>query len=588
MGIGTNIPGERLELAGDFLLSSGAHRTIYVGSEIGAGFNLTIQAGSGGTPGPGGSLFLAGGSSGDGGGQVFIFGGTGGAGPVGDVILAHTGTAARGNVGIGTNSPGAELDVRGVTNTSLSLGNPAVSGVGVFLDFNLNATSSASTIREIAGGTTRAQIILGNQFNDSFWDYPSGGSLNIRTGVGGTTAVRITSAALELSGGELRLNDSDNSSKIRCGAANTSTSGHCLISARDGDNMFRFFTDTATAQFNTNEGGGWSSAAFDYAEKFPYKDETIIQKGDLVSAIFESGQIEVLDRSSVPYDHRLTGIVSTQPGFIGGVPWLEGDSPESIAPNLDKAVSLVGRVPTKVSTLNGPIEVGDRVTTSNLSGVGMKTTKAGVVAGHALQEFNPDPATCKPANSLQEISWVDFPPGTDHVKYTEECFKLFDGTLVGKIIVFVNIGWFDPSVFLAADGELAQQNPDGTTEKIIAGEIEAERGIFQTLRVKVEAVFLTLRVEVAEIASAVIQNLTVKTLAVKGDATGTAAIKAGETEVVILSSVVTQDSRVFTSPVTPTGGNMLIIGEKIPGQSFEVYIEGTTESDTIFDYWIVN
>jgi len=208
----------------------------------------------------------------------------------------------------------------------------------------------------------------------------------------------------------------------------------------------------------------------------------------------------------------------------------------------------------KVSTINGAINKGEPITSSSIPGVGMKATEAGPTVGKALEPFRCDT----------------------------------DGPCQGKILVFVNVGWFDPSVFLAADGKLAQQNPDGTTEKILAGEIEAERGIFQTLRVKVEAVFLTLRVEVAEIASAVIQNLTVKTLAVKGDATGTAAIKAGETEVVILSSVVTQDSRVFTSPVTPTGGNMLIIGEKIPGQSFEVYIEGTTESDTIFDYWIVN
>jgi hypothetical protein len=46
-------------------------------------------------------------------GEVYIYGGTLTGGADGDVILAHDGQASRGNVGIGTAAPGAQLDIAG-------------------------------------------------------------------------------------------------------------------------------------------------------------------------------------------------------------------------------------------------------------------------------------------------------------------------------------------------------------------------------------------------------------------------------------------------------------------------------------------
>jgi hypothetical protein len=33
---------------------------------------------------------------------------------------------------------------------------------------------------------------------------------------------------------------------------------------------------------------------------------------------------------------------------------------------------------------------------------------------------------------------------------------------------------------------------------------------------------------------------------------------------------------------------LLIIGEKTPEKTFEIYVEEPTEANTIFDYWIIN
>jgi hypothetical protein len=67
-------------------------------------------------------------------------------------------------------------------------------------------------------------------------------------------------------------------------------------------------------------------------------------------------------------------------------------------------VALAGRVPTKVSTENGPIEIGDPLTSSNLPGVAMKAKKPGRIIGLALEPYS--------------------------------------GEGVGKIMVFVNTQWY--------------------------------------------------------------------------------------------------------------------------------------------------
>ena len=89
-----------------------------------------------------------------------------------------------------------------------------------------------------------------------------------------------------------------------------------------------------------------------------------------------------------------------------------------------------------------------------MSGIGMKSTKPGTVVGHTLQKFNPNPTMCTPVNSIDDISWAEFPPDASPEEYTKDCYKLPNGTLVGKIIVFVNVSWYDPDAYLTDSGDL--------------------------------------------------------------------------------------------------------------------------------------
>ena len=94
------------------------------------------------------------------------------------------------------------------------------------------------------------------------------------------------------------------------------------------------------------------------------------------------------------------GVISSNPAFIGGV---EGT---------DKVlVGLVGQLPLKVSSENGPIHPRDAISTSSIPGVGSKATKAGYIVGKALTSYN---------NTNPDD--------------------------IGQIDIYVNAGWYDPLV----------------------------------------------------------------------------------------------------------------------------------------------
>lgn len=122
-----------------------------------------------------------------------------------------------------------------------------------------------------------------------------------------------------------------------------------------------------------------------------------------------SSNIPYIQKSQKPYDQKIIGIISTKPGVN-----LTGQSANG------KPVALAGRVPVKVSLENGPIEVGDYLTSSSTPGVAMKALRPGQVVGKALEALSPD---CNP----------------DEGSYCQ-----------GKILAFVNVSYADPGNFFAS------------------------------------------------------------------------------------------------------------------------------------------
>ncbi len=122
----------------------------------------------------------------------------------------------------------------------------------------------------------------------------------------------------------------------------------------------------------------------DVAETFATDQRT--EPGDLVVFIPEDRDFTAVRLSTQPYTGALVGVVSTTPGLVfdQGKTFLAGDNSNLIT-DKKTVVAMIGRVPTKFSLENGPIGVGDPLTSSSQPGVAMKATKAGQIIGYAMQ-----------------------------------------------------------------------------------------------------------------------------------------------------------------------------------------------------------
>jgi hypothetical protein len=116
----------------------------------------------------------------------------------------------------------------------------------------------------------------------------------------------------------------------------------------------------------------------DLAERY-YTRDASINEGTVVAI---DGSLPAgVQKSTKAYDDQVVGIISTKPGLLLG-------EEEAGQTGYSAIVALAGRVPVKVSTENGPISVGDYLTSSSTPGVAMKATKAGRVIGQALEGYD--------------------------------------------------------------------------------------------------------------------------------------------------------------------------------------------------------
>ncbi|MBU4242693.1 MAG: hypothetical protein KKF52_05680, partial [Nanoarchaeota archaeon] len=121
---------------------------------------------------------------------------------------------------------------------------------------------------------------------------------------------------------------------------------------------------------------GYFTGDADIAEYYPSEEN--LESGDIV--IIDVNNPLNVKKADKPYDSLVAGIISTEPGVKLGK---EKDN------NL---LALAGRVPTKVSAENGPIEIGDLLTTSNTPGHAMRCKDrfecSGVMLGKALEPLD--------------------------------------------------------------------------------------------------------------------------------------------------------------------------------------------------------
>ncbi|MEI6532508.1 MAG: site-specific integrase [Candidatus Roizmanbacteria bacterium] len=386
-----------------------------------------------------------------------------------DRLISRLTISNNGMVGIGTNSPTDQLTVKGnISPTSSSIYNIGAINKrwnSVFAD-NIVASASGvqGYIQRINGvlspsinsddliigsmATSSATIRLSANKNDISW-------LNgAQIGIGTIQPIGKFHVSGSVSGKALTILDENGGQDILTASASGSTkfvianNGNIGINtatptkALDVNGAIRFNAtgdpttnglchsgDDSNTTFSGREIVACSSAPGDIAEWYETKDanpgdivmmtdETITfdsPKSDALTGrilpIKEKITTSILARANNTYNSRIAGVVSTSPYQTIGKSIVDvAKKPQPIA--------LIGRVPVKVTGINGIISPGDPITTSSIAGAGMKATRPGMIVGRSLE------------------------------KYIET-----DPNKIGIIYMLVNITWYEPSIVFSSNGD---------------------------------------------------------------------------------------------------------------------------------------
>lgn len=280
---------------------------------------------------------------------------------------------ATGNFGIGNLAPTAKLDIKG---------DASISG-------NLQFTAENSFINLLNGSTlTFATSLGGNEsINPRFTLHKNG-----NVGIGTINPQSLLSTIQTLKNGSV-VSFINNSKEDRK-ETNVLKLGLGVNRNSNLSNFIEFYSESNTDSDGVKVGGiklsngnvVYETAGADFAEYF--NTEQTIPSGYVVS-IQGSGVNKANNAESV------LGVVSDAAGFVGN------------ATNVDNSkrivVGLMGQIDTYVTTENGEIHIGDKITVGSIPGWGIKATKSSEIVGVALENLA--------ANDSNNNKIIDCPEG---------------------------------------------------------------------------------------------------------------------------------------------------------------------------------
>ena len=279
-------------------------------------------------------------------------------------------------IGFGNTSPLATLDVRGDIGT---LSVASISGVTSYAGLVVNNEGSGDLFAASSSGAINRFVIKQNGNVGIGTTMPSYG-LDVQNTQAATSAARIWntfnlgSAVCNIQG-------------ISCQTALILELGAAGDNHVPGTKQYFTQFDNGVGQImGSIKGSGgpgviYQTQGADYAEYYTVDPNILPQNYTQtdVNAIFPTGILVCQDSNGVipcytTSNPNIVGIISNAPSVEGGI-----EGPNTVL------VGLIGQLPLQVSTINGPIHVGDPLTSSTIPGVAMKATTAGEIIGHAEQ-----------------------------------------------------------------------------------------------------------------------------------------------------------------------------------------------------------
>jgi hypothetical protein len=202
------------------------------------------------------------------------------------------------------------------------------------------------------------------------------------------------------------------------------SSGSWSVRYRPGDSLLIWAYDSTDIMSmktggNVGANGAFQSYDWDLAEYTPASEA--VEPGDVV--IFDTNHQETIKKSNQASSNLLAGVISTKPGLVMGHGPMD-EEPEG------ELLTLSGRVPTKVTAENGPIKIGDPLTSSSIPGVAAKATEPGMIIGYAMEDYN--------------------------------------NQSVGKIISFISVGWHGGGLDKSGYAQSYRQEPTIKTYQKVA------------------------------------------------------------------------------------------------------------------------
>jgi hypothetical protein len=293
-----------------------------------------------------------------------------------------------GKLGIGTSSPLANFTLVASSSNAFRIDDGTGGNV---LSVDSTITSNNAGIDITAGGGQTGNLL--NFFSSggtplAFFTAAGGFQQNISS----STALRIQDGmsndvfVVNSTSGNIGIGTTTPYARLAIVDSTTALRDELLIATTTGGIVFR-----VDSYGRTYGDGAYSSPAADYAEYF-YTNSKALQSGEVVCVdVLQNNAVKRCERGA---DNDVMGIVSTKPSVIGNFTKESQKNASHYA-----IIGMLGQVDAYVSDENGPIRVGDSLTSASTSpGYAMRADAGESTVGIALESFTPDSTASSTVN----------------------------------------------------------------------------------------------------------------------------------------------------------------------------------------------